>query len=142
MQGSGVLWLQEQGLLLFPSLRVRSLPSHLLWRKQGCSSHRHRRSHCPLSSCGGSRGCCSSRPRRCCPCRPFSCCGAQAPRRPGSVTATGRQALEQTHWLWLLGLVTPRHVGSSHTRDPTCNPRIDWQILNHWTTREVQEKTV
>ncbi|XP_055433568.1 syntaxin-binding protein 4 isoform X8 [Bubalus kerabau] len=134
---------RSRGCCSSPSSPVQSLPSHLLWRKQGCSSHPRGRFHCCLSSCcGGSRGCCSSRPRGCSHCRPFSCCGARALRRLGSVAATGRQALEQTHWLWLLGLVTPRHVGSSHTRDPTCNPHIDWQILNHWTTREVQEKTV
>ena len=39
--------------------------------------------------------------------------------------------------LWRMGLVTPRHVGSSRTRDRTCVPCIGRRILNHCTTREV-----
>ena len=35
-------------------------------------------------------------------------------------------------------LVAPGHVGSSETRDKTCVPYIGRQILNSWTTREVQ----
>ena len=34
---------------------------------------------------------------------------------------------------WRLGLVVPRHA----TRDGTCVPCIERQILNHWTSREV-----
>ena len=34
------------------------------------------------------------------------------------------------------GLVAPRHVTSSATRDQTGVPCIAWQIFNHWTTRE------
>ena len=50
----------------------------------------------------------------------FSCCGAHA------------------QWLWLMGLVAPRHVESSQTRDKTCVPCIVRWILNHWATREVR----
>ena len=31
----------------------------------------------------------------------------------------------------------PRHVESSWTRDPTCDPCIGRHIFNRWTTREV-----
>ena len=55
--------------------------------------------------------------------RGLSCCGAHAP---------GAQA----QWLWLTGLVAPRHVGSSQTRARTCVPCIGRQILNHSATRE------
>ena len=34
-----------------------------------------------------------------------------------------------------MGLVAPRHVGSSWTRDQTCIPRTARWILNHGTTR-------
>ena len=36
-----------------------------------------------------------------------------------------------------VGLVAPRHVGSSRTRDRTCVPCTGRWILSHWTTREV-----
>ena len=38
---------------------------------------------------------------------------------------------------WSTGLVAPRHVGSSRTRDQTHGPCIGRRILKHWTTREV-----
>ena len=41
-------------------------------------------------------------------------------------------------WLWHMGSVVPRRVGSSQTRDGTCVPCLGRQILSHWTTREVQ----
>ena len=56
-------------------------------------------------------------------CRGLSCCGAQAPD-------------VQAQQLWLTGLVTSRHVGSSQTRARTRVPCIGRQILNHCTTRE------
>ena len=40
-------------------------------------------------------------------------------------------------WLWRVGLVAPRHVGSSPTTARTGVPCIARWILNHWTTREV-----
>ena len=40
-------------------------------------------------------------------------------------------------WFWCMGLVTPRYVESSWSRDQTHAPCIGKQILNHWTTREV-----
>ena len=38
---------------------------------------------------------------------------------------------------WCMGLVAPRHVESSWTRDQTHVSCISRWILNHWTTREV-----
>ena len=55
--------------------------------------------------------------------RGLSCFGAQAPDA-------------QAQWLWLTGLVAPRHVGSSQTRDRTRVPCIGRQTLNHCATRE------
>ena len=49
----------------------------------------------------------------------FSNCGAQAQQ------------------LWCMGLVAPRHVGSSRTRARTRVPCIGRQILNHCATGEV-----
>ena len=39
--------------------------------------------------------------------------------------------------LWHMGLVAPRHVGSSWIRDRTCVSYIGRQILIHCTTKEV-----
>ena len=39
--------------------------------------------------------------------------------------------------LWQTGLVAPRQVGSSWTRDQTRVPCIGRQILTYWTTREI-----
>ena len=36
-----------------------------------------------------------------------------------------------------LGLVAPKHVESSRTRDRTCVPCISRWMLNHWLTRQV-----
>ena len=36
-----------------------------------------------------------------------------------------------------MGLVAPRHVGSSPTRDRTHIPYIGKRILIHWATKEV-----
>ena len=56
---------------------------------------------------------------------------------PGfSLRSTGPRARAQ--WLWRTGLAPLRHVESPRTRDRTCVPCIGRQILNHWTTREVQ----
>ena len=41
--------------------------------------------------------------------------------------------------MWLLGLVAPRHVGSSQTRTRTRVPCIGRQILNHCATREAPQ---
>ena len=49
--------------------------------------------------------------------------------------STGLRA--QAQQLWHMGLVALQHVGSSWTRDWTCRPCLDRQILNHWTTRQV-----
>ena len=60
---------------------------------------------------------------RACHYRGLSCCRAEAPDA-------------QAQWLWLTGLVAPRHVGSSQTRARTHVPCIGRQILNHCATRE------
>ena len=39
--------------------------------------------------------------------------------------------------MWSTDSASPRHVGSSRTRDRTCVPCIARWIFNHWTTREV-----
>ena len=44
-----------------------------------------------------------------------------------------------TQQLWRMGLVAPRHVGSSRTRARTRVPCIGRQILNHCATRKVLE---
>ena len=63
---------------------------------------------------------CGAQVSHCCG---LSCCGAQAPD-------------VQVQQLWLMGLVAPWNVGSSHTRARTRVPCIGRQILNHCTTRE------
>ena len=44
---------------------------------------------------------------------------------------------EQAEWLWYTGLVAPRHVESSRTRDRTHVPCTGRWMLNPWTIREV-----
>ena len=62
--------------------------------------------------------------------------GVQAPHYRG-LSFCGAQAPDaQAQQLWLTGLVAPRHVGSSQTRDRTRVPCIGRQTLNHCTTRE------
>ena len=60
-------------------------------------------------------------------CRGLSRCGAQAPDA-------------QAQQLWLTGLVTPQHVGSSQTGARTHVPCIGRRILNHCATREAPER--
>ena len=81
--------------------------------------------------------------------RAFSSCGKWGPlfiavRGPLTVTTSlvgGAQAPDaQAQQLWLMGLVAPRHVGSSQTRARTCVPCIGRQILNHCTTREAHRR--
>ena len=79
--------------------------------------------------------------------RAFSSCGKWGPlfiavRGPLTIVASrcGAQAPDaQAQQLWLMGLVAPRHVGSSQTRAQTRVPCIGRQILNHCVTREAQE---
>ena len=59
--------------------------------------------------------------------RSLSCCGAQAPDA-------------QAQSLWLMGVVTPWHVGSSQTRARTRVPCIGRQTLNHCATREAPQQ--
>ena len=78
--------------------------------------------------------------------RAFPSCGKWGPffiavRGPLTIAASrcGAQAPDaQAQQLWLMGLVAPRHVGSSQTRARTRVPCIGRRILNHCTTREAQ----
>ena len=64
-------------------------------------------------------------------------CGARAPGLSHSVVAAHR--LQGAGSVAVgVGLVAPRHVGSSQTRDGTGVPCIARRILNLWTTREAQ----
>ena len=69
-------------------------------------------------------------------CGGFFCCGAQAIDTwvQQLWLASSRARAQQ---LWRMGLVAPRHVGSSRTRARTHVPCIVRQILNHCATREV-----
>ena len=80
--------------------------------------------------------------------RAFSSCGNWGPlfialRGPltiaASLVAEHRLQMLRLSNLWLTGLVTPWHVGSSQTRARTHVPCISRQILNHWATREAPE---
>ena len=63
--------------------------------------------------------------------------GAQASHH-NSFPCPGAQVLaHRLLWLWHMGLVALRHVGSPQTRDRTHFPCVGRWILNHWTTREV-----
>ena len=83
-------------------------------------------------------------------CGGFSCCRARALSAWASaVVAHGISSCDlraqqlwlecstaQAQQLWHMGLVAPRHVGSSWTRARTRVPCIGRQILNHCATRE------
>ena len=80
--------------------------------------------------------------------RAFSSCGKRGPlfiavRGPLTIAASlvaGAQAPDaQAQYLWLTGLVAPRHVGSSQTRARTRVPRTGRQILNPCATREAPD---
>ena len=78
-----------------------------------------------FSSCSdrGLRSSCSAQASHCVG---FSCFRAQVLGCPG-LSSCGTQLL-----------VAPQPVRSSQTREQSCVPCIGRQILNHWTTREVQ----
>ena len=57
------------------------------------------------------------------------------PWRPLLLQSTSSRA--QTPWLWHMGLIAPRHVGSSRMRDQTLVFCTGRQILYHWAAREV-----
>ena len=63
----------------------------------------------------------------------FSSCGTQAQQ----LWFAGSRV--QAQQLLCMGLVAPRHVGSSQTRAQTHVPCIDRRILNHCATREAQD---
>ena len=62
--------------------------------------------------------------------------GARASHYRGPSHCRAQAPDTQAQQLWLMGLVTPRHVGSSQTRARTHVPCIGRQILNHCATRE------
>ena len=57
-----------------------------------------------------------------------------------SLVAEHRLQTRRLSNLWLTGLVTPWHVGSSQTRARTHVPCSSRQILNHCATREAPYK--
>ena len=63
----------------------------------------------------------------------FSSCGSRAQQ----LWLVGSRA--QAQELWRMGLVAPRHVGSSRTRARTLVPSIGRRILNHCATREASK---
>ena len=68
----------------------------------------------------------------------FSSCGAWD-SHCGGVSCCRAQVLGTwVQQLWCMHLDALWHVESVWTRDWTCVPCIGGQILNHWTTREVQ----
>ena len=67
-------------------------------------------------------------------CAGFSSCGMQAQQ----FWLVGSRV--QAQQLWRMGLVAPRHVGSSRPRAQTRVPCVGRQILNHCTTREAQSE--
>ena len=77
-------------------------------------------------------------------CSGFSCSGPCALGARASVAAAhglaGSRA--QAQQLWHTGLVVPRHVGSSVTRDRTRVPCISRRIPNHCATSEVPLFTI
>lgn len=64
-----------------------------------------------------------SRGERASHCGGFSCCGAQSLGWGSSIAVAP-------------GLVAPRHMGSSQTRDRTSVRCIGRRIINHWTIRD------
>ena len=66
-------------------------------------------------------------------CTVFSSCGMLAQQ----LWLTGSRA--QAQQLWRMGLVAPRHVGSSWTRARTHVPCIGRWILNHCATRDAPQ---
>ena len=85
---------------------------------------------CRLFSSCGERGLLSSCSAWASHCSGFSCCGAQALRGVDSRCSTWAQYLQllgsraQTQQLWCMGLVVPRHVGSSQTRVEPVSPAM------------------
>ena len=61
-------------------------------------------------------------------------------RSTGSRRAGFSSCSMQAQQLWCMGLVAPRHVGSSWTRAQTHVPCIGRQILNHCAAREVPQR--
>ena len=62
------------------------------------------------------------------------CVGFSSGTRAQQLWLAGSRA--QTQQLWCTGLVAPRYVGSSRTRDRTRVACIGRWILNHYATRE------
>ena len=58
----------------------------------------------------------------------------------GLLIAVASLVAEHSLWSMWASVVAPRHVGSSQSRAPTCVLSLDRWILNHWITREVQNR--
>ena len=72
-------------------------------------------------------------------CSGFVCCRAWALGWEG-FSSWGSQTLEHRFSrLWCMGLVAPRHMGSSWSTDGTNVSCIGRWILYHWATREAQD---
>ena len=65
------------------------------------------------------------------------CCGVWASHCGGFSFCRAQALGARAQQLWCMGLVAPRHVGSSRARAQTLIPCIGRQILNHCATREV-----
>ena len=64
-------------------------------------------------------------------------CNARAPHCSDFSRGGARALVYTLLWLWHTDLVTPRHVGSSVTRDQMHVHCVGRWILNHQTTRGV-----
>ena len=90
-----------------------------------------------FSTCG-EWGLLSSFSARASHCSGFSCFRARALGLMGFSSCAPGGSRVQAQQPWCTGLAAPQHAGSPCTRDLTGVPCIGRQILNHWTTREVQ----
>ena len=72
----------------------------------------------------------------------LSSCGSRASRPAASLAAEHGLSGVGASVVGLTGLVAPRHVESSLTRDRTCVPCMGRWILIHCTTREVPYNVV
>ena len=68
----------------------------------------------------------------------FSICSTQ-PQYLWIKGSRARASVTAAQELSSCGLVALRHVESSQTKDQTSVPCIDKWILNHWTTKKVQD---
>ena len=108
-----ISWLQSPSAVIFELQKIKSVTSFLFLTELGrqCSGF----SWWPLSSCGVQAFCCGG----------FSCCGARALEHMGFSNCAHR-------------LSCPIACKISPDQGANPCPLHCRQILNHWTTREVQ----